>query len=149
MLEVNVLRSTRIHAMALLKYIVLLNTDVPRSARFYAHGLGLAVTVCSERWAELQSGAFRIALMQAPKGTDPPARGYSPFLSFDIDDMEGTVTRLLSMGAELDGSIKYAPHGKVAAVRCLDGHMLGLFEPAETKTKPEKFAKPGGPAPAK
>lgn len=67
MLEVNVLRSTRIHAMALLKYIVLLNTDVPRSARFYAHGLGLAVTVCSERWAELQSGAFRIALMQAPK----------------------------------------------------------------------------------
>lgn len=34
-------------------------------------------------------------------------------------------------------------------MRCLDGHMLGLFEPAETKTKPEKFAKPGGPAPAK
>lgn len=50
------------------------------------------------------------------RGTDPPARGYSPFLSFDIDDMEGTVTRLLSMGAELDGSIKYAPHGKVSEV---------------------------------
>lgn len=57
----------RIRDMALMKHVVLLNKDVPRAARFYAHGLGLAVSVCSERWAELRSGPFKIALMQAPR----------------------------------------------------------------------------------
>ena len=37
------------------------------------------------------------------------------------------------MGAVLDGPIKYPSHGKVASVRSPDGHMIGLFEPAETK----------------
>ncbi|XP_040862481.1 uncharacterized protein [Glycine max] len=32
-------------------------------------------------------------------------------------------------GAELDGPIKYEVHGKVAAMRCIDGHVLGLYEP--------------------
>ena len=33
--------------------------------------------------------------------------------------------------ALLHGPIKYPVQGKVAAVRAPDGHMLGLFEPAE------------------
>ena len=53
--------------MSILKYMVLLHTDVPRAAQFYAHGLGLAVNVCTTRWAELQSGPFKIALMEAPR----------------------------------------------------------------------------------
>lgn len=53
--------------MAVFKYLVLLHTDVPRAAQFYAHGLGLAVNVCTLRWAELQSGPCKIALMQAPR----------------------------------------------------------------------------------
>lgn len=40
-------------------------------------------------------------------------KGYSPFLSFNVKDMDSTVLRLLSMGAELDGPIKYPPQGKV------------------------------------
>ncbi|CAM6110495.1 unnamed protein product [Calypogeia fissa] len=121
--------------MALMKYVVLLNKDVPKAARFYAHGLGLAVTVCSERWAELRSGPFKIALMQAPSGTASAMSSNSPFLSFNVTNMESTVTRLLSMGAELDGPIKYPSHGKVAAVRCPDGHMIGLFEPADVSQR--------------
>ena len=39
--------------------------------------------------------------------------GYSPFLQFDIEDMDSTIVRLLSMGAHLDGPIKYPAHGKV------------------------------------
>lgn len=57
-------------------------------------------------------------------------RIYSSMLSFTVPDINSTVTKLLSLGAELDGPIKYEIHGKVAAVRCIDGHMLGLFEPA-------------------
>lgn len=53
--------------MSILKYMVLLHTDVPRAAQFYAHGLGLAVNVCTQRWAELQSGPCKIALMEAPR----------------------------------------------------------------------------------
>ena len=41
------------------------------------------------------------------------SNGYSPFLSFNVKDMDGTVLRLLSMGAELDGPIKHPPQGKV------------------------------------
>ena len=41
------------------------------------------------------------------------SKGYSPFLSFNVKDMDDTVLRLLSMGAELDGPIKHPPQGKV------------------------------------
>ncbi len=58
--------------MAVFKYLVLLHTDVPKAAQFYAHGLGLAVNVCTLRWAELQSGPCKIALMQAPRYTHLP-----------------------------------------------------------------------------
>lgn len=56
--------------------------------------------------------------------------GYSPFLSFEIDDMDSTIPRLITLGASLDGAIKYQPYGKVAAVRSPDGHMLALLERA-------------------
>ncbi|KAF3448651.1 hypothetical protein FNV43_RR09364 [Rhamnella rubrinervis] len=57
-------------------------------------------------------------------------KGYSSLLSFTVTDINSTITKLMALGAELDGSIKYEVHGKVAAVRCIDGHMLGLYEPA-------------------
>jgi hypothetical protein len=70
-----------------MKYVVLLNKDVPKAARFYAHGLGLAVTVCSERWAELRSGAFKIALMQAPR-LSPRLQMLSMSVSFLISSVQ-------------------------------------------------------------
>ncbi|ESR52662.1 hypothetical protein CICLE_v10022889mg [Citrus x clementina] len=56
--------------------------------------------------------------------------GNSSLLSFTVTDINSAVTKLMALGAELDGSIKYEIHGKVAAMRCIDGHMLGLYEPA-------------------
>ncbi|XLS51837.1 hypothetical protein HN51_012514, partial [Arachis hypogaea] len=56
-------------------------------------------------------------------------KGYSSLLSFTVTDINTTVTKLMALGAELDDPIKYEIHGKVAAMRCLDGHMLGLYEP--------------------
>ena len=50
----------------MLRHILLLQRDVPKAARFYNEGLGLTVNVCTEKWAELQSGATRLAL----KGVD-------------------------------------------------------------------------------
>ncbi len=43
--------------------------------------------------------------------------GYSPFLSFAVTDLQGSVTRLLDMGATMDGRIQYAASGKVRAYK--------------------------------
>lgn len=56
--------------------------------------------------------------------------GYSPFLTFEIEDMDKTIPQLIQQGAVLDGAIRYEAYGKVAAVRSPDGHMIGLVEAA-------------------
>jgi hypothetical protein len=40
-------------------------------------------------------------------------RTYSSMLSFTVPDINSTVSKLMSLGAELDGPIKYEIHGKV------------------------------------
>jgi hypothetical protein len=40
-----------------------MHRDVPRAARFYAEGLDFSVNVCTLRFAELQSGPLKLALM--------------------------------------------------------------------------------------
>ncbi|XP_062146829.1 uncharacterized protein LOC133854609 isoform X1 [Alnus glutinosa] len=70
---------------------------------------------------------------QTTPTTHPPdhamQNGYSSLLSFTVTDINSTVTKLMALGAELDGPIKYEIHGKVAAMQGLDGHVLGLYEP--------------------
>lgn len=41
---------------------------------------------------------------------------YSSLLSFTVVDINSTVTKLMALGAELDGPIKYEIHGKVLRV---------------------------------
>ncbi|KAM1618154.1 hypothetical protein ACFX1R_018346 [Malus domestica] len=116
-------------AAASFRWLLQLHKDVPKAARFYAEGLDFAVNVCTLRWAELQSGPLKLSLMQSPKDHVMQS-GNSSLLSFTVPDINQTVTKLMALGAELDGPIKYEVHGKVAAMRCIDGHMLGLYEPA-------------------
>lgn len=114
---------------------------VAKSVNFYQAALGMTVVRHTDEWAELICGVgtssqkssspatFRLGI----KGVDSEAHlsvGYSPFLSFDVDDMDQTVARCAQMGAHLDGPIQYPAHGKVATLRAPDGHMIGLYEPA-------------------
>lgn len=48
--------------MAALRYVLLLQRDVPKAATFYNRGLGLKVKVLTERWAELEAGPTTLAL---------------------------------------------------------------------------------------
>ncbi|XP_057510863.1 uncharacterized protein LOC130793258 isoform X2 [Actinidia eriantha] len=114
---------------ASLRWIVQLHKDVPKAAKFYSEGLDLTINVCTLRWAELQSGPLKLALLHSPS-EHTMQKGYSSLLSFTVTDMNNTVSKLMALGAELDGPIKYEIHGKVAAMRCVDGHMVGLHEPA-------------------
>lgn len=127
---------------------------VASSVNFYQNGLGLSVVRHTDDWAELMCGVATAdpAASNAGTGTGtaggapPPAAfrlsikaveseaqlsvGYSPFLSFDVDDMDGAVARCAQLGGKLDGPIQYPAHGKVAALRAPDGHMISLYEPA-------------------
>lgn len=40
-------------------------------------------------------------------------KGYSSLLSFTVPDINNTVTKLIALGAELDGPVKHEVHGKV------------------------------------
>ncbi|XP_074580248.1 uncharacterized protein LOC141836640 [Curcuma longa] len=114
---------------AVVRWILQLHRDVPRAARFYSEGLDFSVDVCTLRWAELHSGPFKLALMHSPSNA-AMSKGYTSMLSFTVTDLNNTVTKLMALGAELDGPIKHEIHGKVAALRGLDGHVLSLYEPA-------------------
>ncbi|XP_009622997.2 uncharacterized protein [Nicotiana tomentosiformis] len=123
------LMSSRVKMAASLRWVLQLHKDVPKAARFYSEGLDFTINVCTHRWAELQSGPLKLALMHSPSDV-VVQKGYSSLLSFTVADINNSVTKLLALGAELDGPIKYEIHGKVAALRCVDGHMLGLYEPS-------------------
>jgi len=48
------------------RWLLQLHKDVPKAARFYSEGLDFTVNVCTLRWAELQSGPLKLALMHSP-----------------------------------------------------------------------------------
>lgn len=133
---------------------MLLVRDVSRAVAFFGErGLGLSVLRQSEEVAQLGSlsalssplqngktpaheaereapGAAVLTLQAVAAGSEAPLSvGFTPMLTFEIEDMDITVPRLLQMGAHLDGAIKYAHHGKVASMRAPDGVMIGLYEP--------------------
>ena len=120
---------------------------VAAAVNFYQNGLGMSVIRHTDNWAELTCpvGGPSSSSHGAQTSTDATKNfhlsiqacdseaqlgvGYSPFLNFDVDDMDMTVARCVQMGANLDGPIQYPAHGKVAALRAPDGHMIGLHEP--------------------
>ncbi|XP_058114814.1 uncharacterized protein LOC131257900 isoform X1 [Magnolia sinica] len=103
--------------MASFRWVLQLHKDVPRAARFYSEGLDFSVNVCTLRWAELQSGPLKLALMQSSSDI-VMQKGYSSLLSFTVTDINSTVTKLMALGAKLDGSIKHEVHGKLAGCSC-------------------------------
>lgn len=118
------------------------SNGVAAAVNFYQNGLGMAVVRHTDNWAELtcpiagtdittsteNTSNFHLSI-QASESEAQLGVGYSPFLNFDVDDMDMTVARCVQMGANLDGPIQYPAHGKVAALRAPDGHMVGLYEP--------------------
>lgn len=99
-----------------------------KAVDFYHTGLGLSVLRHSDEWAELACGKSFTLNLQAVSNEAQLSVGYSPMLSFEVPDMDSVVARCAQMGAHLDGPIQYPAHGKVAAMRTPDGHMIGLYE---------------------
>jgi hypothetical protein len=55
-------------------------------------------------------------------------RVYSSMLSFTVPDINSTVSKLMALGAELDGPIKYEIHGKVLSRYSHNFHLQLYFQ---------------------
>lgn len=100
-----------------------------KATEFYQHGLGLAVVRATDEWVELQLPNISLSLHAATTEAQVSS-GYTPLLQFYVNDMDSVVAKCMQLGAHLDGPIQYPAHGKVAALRSPDGHMIGLYEPS-------------------
>ena len=109
------------------KHIMLMVKDIPTAVKFYTEGLGLKVKMSSPGWAELDADGTTIAFHAA---SEDGQSGASPILSFHVDDVYGTISRLEEMGAELQGRVREPSFGKVAAMRTPDGTIVSLLQPA-------------------
>lgn len=144
--------STRQNTMALsrLSRILLLTRDVPAGVQFFGEGVGLALRLETDGYAELElspplaasasASESATAAMALPlpgpalalQGVEREAdcsTGYSPIIQIDVEDLDAVIARVLMQGGRLDGAISHHVHGKAASVRSPDGHMVGLFEP--------------------
>lgn len=99
------------------------SNGVAAAVNFYQNGLGLNIVRHTDEWAELSCpvgssatqssqpqmddaiGNFNLTI-QACESEAQLGAGYSPFLNFDVDDMDSTVARCVQMGAHLDGPIQ-------------------------------------------
>jgi catechol 2,3-dioxygenase-like lactoylglutathione lyase family enzyme len=100
------------------------SNGVAAAVNFYQNGLGLNIVRHTDEWAELScpvgssatqssqpqmddatSNNFNLTI-QACESEAQLGAGYSPFLNFDVDDMDSTVARCVQMGAHLDGPIQ-------------------------------------------
>ena len=117
----------------LTRAILMVRSDghsLAKATEFYQSALGLEVMRVTDDWAELRDGNNLSLSLQAVPTEPQLSTGYSPILSFHVEDMDTTIAKCVQLGGKLDGPIQYPAHGKVAALRSPDGHMIGLYEPA-------------------
>lgn len=68
-----------------------------------------------------------IGLQQATREADL-CKGYTPFLCFDVDDLDARLPAVLMMGAVLDGGVRHEVEGKMAVVRTPEGFFVAMRE---------------------
>eukprot|EP00658_Telonema_sp_P-2_P038297 TRINITY_DN27507_c0_g1_i1.p1 TRINITY_DN27507_c0_g1~~TRINITY_DN27507_c0_g1_i1.p1 ORF type:complete len:135 (+),score=38.15 TRINITY_DN27507_c0_g1_i1:182-586(+) len=102
-------------------------TQLASSIKFFNEGLGLPLLAASDTFAELETGSSRL-ILQAAHEEAACSTGYSPMLKFEVSDLDSAIPELIMRGGILDGPIKYPRHGKVAALRTPDGHMIAVHE---------------------
>lgn len=114
-----------------------------KALEFYTAGLGLQVVRVTDEWADLrttpppamknqdqlsQYNSLSICL-RAVTSEAQVTTGYSPLLQFQVENMDQVIANCVQLGGNLDGPVQYPAHGKIAALRSPDGHMIGIYEP--------------------
>lgn len=133
------------NSMARLRYVLMMERDLPKAIEFLQKGVGARVRVATTTWAELDAGGMTIALKEEPMtqqsnpcssqdragqvtgaevvGTSPP------MLVFDVDNLQQRLTAMLQMGAQMDGAVQYTLEGaQVAVVKSPSGTVIGMVQ---------------------
>jgi predicted enzyme related to lactoylglutathione lyase len=96
---------------------------------FYHKAVGLNIRRQASDFCEFDAGNNVGITLKAVSQESQLFTGYSPLITLRVDDLTEKVRECVLLGAHLDGPIQYPAHGKVAAMRTPDGHMIGLYEP--------------------
>jgi len=87
--------------------------NLERSARFFSEGLGLTIASTTSSHIHLQGqNSPTVELHQSPSEAHC-STGFSPMITFTVDDMDSRVPRMIELGATLDGAVQYRTYGKV------------------------------------
>jgi len=117
----------------MLRSVIFVVRDAHATSSFFQKAVGLVVRAQSDSMIELSTSLNptpscpKIIIKEASSAAQLSS-GYSPMLSFDVPDLDKSVSAALEAGALLDGPIKYTSFGRMSALRSADGHMIGLFQ---------------------
>ena len=117
-----------------LRNLILIAQNPAKTANFLVKTVGLVIKHESAAMIELRDSRDILPIIvKSADGLSPSvlSTGYSPVMTFDVPNMEASITKAIELGAMLDGGIKYPVYGKFASIRSPEGFMIGLFEPAQ------------------
>ena len=118
-------------------YVVLVVDDLERALRFYVQALGLELGHRSGPYAQLSTGATRLALYTRAAMSDtlgvplrpppPDAPGFE--IGFKVEDVDGAIAELTRHGIPVVAPPTDRPWGqRTAYVRDPDGHLVELAQ---------------------
>ena len=121
-----------------LDYVVLLVEDLDRALDFYTGTLGLPLKHRAEEFAQLETGATRLALFTRAamartlhQTLDQPAASAPAFeIGFKVDDVDSAYQTLVAAGATAVSTPETRPWGqRTGYVRDPDGNLIELVTP--------------------
>jgi catechol 2,3-dioxygenase-like lactoylglutathione lyase family enzyme len=126
-------------SFATLDYTVLVVEDLERSLAFYVDLLRLPLGHRSGPYAQLRTGATRLALFERAamsavldrplRAPDPGAAGFE--IGFKVDDVDAAFRELTAAGAWPEQPPRDRPWGqRTAYLRDPDGHLVELVQDA-------------------
>ena len=125
-----------------IRYIV---DDVDAAIAFYCSHLGFSEQMHpAPSFAMLTRGDLRLVLsspgggpgggQSMPDGTTPEPGGWNRF-SLEVDDLEGAVARLRTVGTRLRNEIVHGVGGKQILIEDPSGNPVELFEPTRAEAR--------------
>jgi lactoylglutathione lyase len=130
-------------------YVVVIVEDLGRSVAFYTEVLGLRLAHRSGPYAQLDTGATRVALYERAamaatlghpvRAPDPDAPGFE--LGFKVDDCDAAYAALVADGAR--GVVEPTDRAwgqRTGYVADPDGHLVELAEDLSEPTSPASAA---------
>jgi predicted enzyme related to lactoylglutathione lyase len=109
-----------------LNNLIIVGSDVSKSARFYTEALGLDLAfVDGDRWAQMKAGTAKVGISSAEEAGLHQG-GAIPV--FEIDDIEATRSAILLAGGEVVSERDMGSHGYALTVRDPDGNVLQLIK---------------------